>query len=100
MLGGEQGRIGGGVRALGTEQGPISGVSIDLDKSKNGTAPAKIRTSQAVLGTGQHRASVLLDFRVELPASNYHLIRYDLTMPLNLDLFLMLSLLEKYKNVK
>lgn len=70
MLGDGQGRIGGVVRALGAEQGPISVVSTDLDKSKNGTAPAKARTSQAVLGTGQHRASVLLDLGVELPASD------------------------------
>ena len=62
----KQGRVGGVVRALGTEQGPIGVVTIGLDKSKNGVAPAKTRTSQALLRTGQCWTSLILGFRVGL----------------------------------
>ena len=55
------------VRALGTEQGPIGMVTIDLDKSKNGVASAKTRTSQALLRTGQCWTLLILGFRVGLP---------------------------------
>ena len=55
------------VRALGTEQGPIGVVTIDTDKSKNGVAPAKTGTSQALLRTGQGWTSLILGFRVGLP---------------------------------
>ena len=63
----EQGRVGGVVRALGTEQGPIGVVTIDLDKSKNVVASAKTRTSQAVLRTRQCWTLLILGFRVGLP---------------------------------
>lgn len=62
----KQGRVGGVVRALGTEQGPIGVVTTGLDKSKNGVAPAKARTSQALLRTGQCWTSLILGFRVGL----------------------------------